>query len=344
MADTTTGRKNRRVTIDRIAREAGVSLTTVSRALNNRPDIHPDTRARILTVAQELGYTPSAIARSLATRRTHTIGLAVRTHLDVWAAQTLLPIENAARDSGYEVFVSTHNAEVDRERSILKAFYSRHVEGMIVVSSVLGEDIPALQESTGIPIVLISPLVQASHRHTVRTDDVRGARSGTEYLIRLGHRRIAYIGAPEWTAPGRDRLEGYRAALETHGIPWDPQLVFGGDAHETGGSEGVQALLALDDAPTAVMCFNDLTAVGVLHGARMKGVRVPENLSVVGFDDVPLAKYLNPPLTTNRQDTGALGRQAIGTLIELIAGRETQGPIVLDTELVERSSCATLVR
>jgi len=343
MTGPTTIRQSRRVTIDRIAREAGVSLTTVSRALNDRPDIHPDTRARILAIAQELGYTPSAIARSLAGQRTHTIGLAVRTHLDAWAAQILLPIEEAARDSGYEVFVSTHHAEAERERSVLRTFYSRHVEGMVVVSSVLGEDIPALQESMGIPIVLISPLIQASHRYTVQAHDYGGARSGTEYLIRLGHRRIAHIGAPEWTAPGRDRLQGYRAALEAHGIPWDPELVFEGDAHETGGSEGVQALLALADAPTALMCFNDLTAVGVLHGARIRGVRVPEDLSVVGFDDVPLAKYLDPPLSTIRQDVEALGGHAIRMLFALIAGREPQAPIVLDTVLVERLSCAPRV-
>jgi DNA-binding LacI/PurR family transcriptional regulator len=339
MADTTITGQSRRVTIDRIAREAGVSLTTVSRALNDRPDIHPDTRARILAIARELGYTPSAIARSLATQRTHTIGLAVRTHLDAWAAQILMTVENAAREAGYEVFVSTHNAEVDREHSVLRAFHSRHVEGMILVSSVLGEDIAMLQQSTGTPLVLISPLVQSSHRYTVQTDDFGGARSGTEYLIRLGHKRIAHIGVPEWTAPGRDRLQGYRAALKAHGIPLDPGLELAGDAHETGGSAGVQTLLALPKPPTAVHCFNDLTAVGVLHEARMKGVRVPEDLSVVGFDDVPLARYLDPPLTTSRQDMEALGGQAIRMLLDLIGGRETQAPILLDTELVERLSC-----
>ena len=170
-----------------------------------------------------------------------------------------------ARDSGYEVFFSMHHAQVDRERSVLKAFYNRHVEGVIVLSSVLGEDIPALQESMGVPIVLVSPLVHSSHRYAVQTNDFGGARSGTDYLVGLGHRRIAHIGAPEWTAPGGDRLRGYRAALQAHGIPWDPELVFEGDAHETGGSEGVKALLAMTDAPTAILCFNDLTAAGVLH-------------------------------------------------------------------------------
>ena len=343
MEEPAPGGPARRITINRIAREAGVSLSTVSRALNDRPDVRPETRERILTMAQELGYTPSAIARSLATQRTHTIGLAVRTHLDMWGAQIIVSIEELARTAGYEVFVSTHHAEEDRERSVLRAFHSRHVEGVIIVSSVLGEEIAKLQGSQSIPIVLISPLVQALHSHTVQTHDVEGARSATEYLIRLGHRRIAHIGAPEWTAPGRDRLQGYRAALEAHGQAWDPELAFEGDGHETGGLEGAEALLALPEPPTALFCFNDLTAVGALHGARVRGVRVPQDLSVVGFDDVSLANYVDPPLSTVRQDTGALGGRAVLMLFDLIAGRETEAPIVLDTELVERRSCAKRV-
>jgi LacI family repressor for deo operon, udp, cdd, tsx, nupC, and nupG len=323
-----------------VAREAGVSLTTASRALNDRPDVRPETRERILAIAQELGYTPSAIARSLATQRTHTIGLAVRTHLDMWAAEVTLPIEELARASGYEVFVSSHHAQPDRERSVLRAFHSRRVEGMIVINSVLGEEISTRHESRGIPIVLISPLVQPPHRYTVQSHEVAGARSATEYLIRLGHRRIAHLGAPVWTAPGRDRLQGYRAALEAHGIAWDPQLVFEGDAHETGGMEGTQALLAMPDPPTALFCFNDLTAVGAYHGARRIGIDVPHDLSVVGFDDVSLVHCVDPPLSTVRQDMEALGGQAAQMLFDLIAGRETQAPVILDTELVERKSCA----
>lgn len=336
--------QTRRVTIDQIAREAGVSLTTVSRALNDRPDIHPDTRERVLAVAQELGYIPSAIARSLATQRTHTIGLVLRTHLDAWAAQILLRIEDLAHESGYQVFVSTHRAEADRERSALMAFHGRRVEGAIIVSSVLGQGLIPLRELLGIPLVLVSPLVRAPHLYTVRPRDTEGAQHAVEHLIRLGHRRIAHIAAPEWAAPGHDRLQGYREALEAHGIAWDPDLVFEGDAHESGGLEGVQRLLERPDPPTALFCFNDLTAVGALHGARLIGLRVPEDLSVVGFDDVPLARYVVPPLCTVHQEMESLGRRAMLMLLDLIDGRQTQAPVEVGTSLVVRESCAPISR
>ena len=330
----------RRVTIKRIAHEAGVSLTTVSRALNDRPDIDPDTRRRILALADDLGYTPNAIARSLVTQRTHTIGLAVRTLSDMWAAHIVLPVEELAHSSGYDLFISTHHADADWERRVLRAFHSRQVDGMIVVSSVLGQEIATLQRSLGIPLVLVSPLVEPSHRYVVRTDDVAGACSATEYLIRLGHRRIGHIGAPDWAVPGYQRRQGYLQALEAQGLDRDPNLVFDGDAHEAGGLAGAQALLSLADPPTALFCFNDLTAIGAFRGARLMGRRVPEDVSVAGFDDLSLASYVDPPLTSVRQDLAALGGRATQMLLDLMADRETKAPVVLRTELVERGSCA----
>lgn len=334
------GRKpRRRVTIKRIAREAGVSLTTVSRALNDRPDIDPRTRQRILTLAEELGYTPNAIARSLVTQRTHTVGLAVRIFSDMWAAHIVRPIEELVHASGYDLFVSTHHADADWERQVLRAFHGRQVDGIVVASSVLGAEITELQRTLGIPIVLISPLVTTSHPYVVETDEIGGARSATEYLIGLGHQRIGHLGAPEWAAPGYQRREGYRQALESTGIAWDPGLVFVGDAQETGGLAGAQVLLSRPEPPTAFFCFNDLTAVGAFRGVRQRGLRVPHNVSVVGFDDVPLASYVDPPLTTVRQDLDALGGKATRMLLDLMDGEETEAPLILGTELIERASC-----
>ncbi|MGQ9599454.1 MAG: LacI family DNA-binding transcriptional regulator [Anaerolineae bacterium] len=330
----------RRSTIKQIARQVGVSVTTVSRALNDKPDIHPATKARILAVAAQLGYTPNPMARSLVSQRTFTLGLAVRTISDMWVAQIVPAIEELARANGYEVFLSTHYADPEREFHVLEAFHQRYVEGILVVSSTLGDAYPTLQEKWGIPIILISPLIASPHRYVVRTDDVGGAQAATAYLIQLGHRRIGHIGVPTWTLPGRERLDGYRQALEAHGLAYDERWVVLGDADVTGGLEGARQILSLPNPPTALFCFNDLTAVGVLRAAREQGLRVPQDLAVVGFDDVPFACYVDPPLSTIRQDMRALGYQATRMVLDWIAGQEPEAPLELQTHLVVRESTA----
>jgi DNA-binding LacI/PurR family transcriptional regulator len=334
------GKVARRVTIKSIAREAGVSLTTVSRALNDRPDIDPATRQRVLTIAQELGYHPSSLARSLVTQRTHTLGLAVRTLSDMWVVEIVPAIEELARNAGYEVFISTHYADPDKERRVLDTFRSRQVDGTLVISSTLGAAYSQFQDEWSMPIVLISPLIATPHCYQVRNDDMGGARMATHHLMGLGHRRIGHIGVPTWSLPGADRLAGYALALETIGLAPDPALVFLGDASVASGLEGAGALLSLPDAPTAFFCFNDLTAVGAMRAARSRGLRVPEDVSVIGFDDVALARYVDPPLSTIKQDMAELGRRATQMLLDLIAGLGPQGPIHLSTQLVERGSCA----
>jgi DNA-binding LacI/PurR family transcriptional regulator len=338
------GQVTGRVTIKSIARAAGVSLATVSRALNDRPDVDPVTRQRVLAAAQELGYLPSSLARSLVTQRTHTLGLAVRTLSDMWVVEIVPAIEELARNAGYEVFISTHYADPDKERRVLDTFRSRQVDGTLVISSTLGEAYPSFQEEWGMPIVLISPLCATAHRFQVSSDDIGGARTATLYLAGLGHRRIGHIGAPGWSRPGTDRLAGYRQALREAGLVDDPALVSVGDASVASGLEGAASLLALPDPPTAFFCFNDLTAVGAMHGARSRGLRVPEDVSVVGFDDVALARYVEPPLSTIGQQMSELGRRATQMLLDLIAGDGPPGPVALGTSLVERGSCVACTR
>ena len=331
----------RRATIKSVARRAGVTPTTVSRALNDKPDISPATKARILAIAEEMGYVPSTLARNLATQRTHTIGLAVRTIADMWVAEVVPAIEDGLREAGYGVFLSTHYLNAERERQAVEAFRSRQVEGIIVISSVQRGGYLSLQQEWGVPIVLISPLMDTTYPYTVLSDGEGGARLATEHLISLGHRRIGYIGVPHWVIRAQDRLEGYRHTLQEYGIPYERSLVVPGDAHQEGGYQGIRNLLALAQPPTAVVCFNDLTAIGVLRGAHAAGLHVPDDLSIIGFDDVPMAQYVEPPLSTVRQDTYGLGHKALTMLLDLIAGREPpEMPVVLPTELVERGSTA----
>ncbi len=338
MDETTRRPPSRRATIKSIARRAGVSLTTVSRALNDKADIHPETKACILAIAEELGYTPSSIARSLVTQRSHTIGLAVRTIADMWVVQIVPAIEEELRRAGYGVFLSLHYADAEQERHVLDTFRNRQVDGVLVISSVMGEDHALLHQRFSVPTVLISPLRATSHPFVVSTDEQQGVQTATEWLIGLGHRRIGHIGVPTWALPGWDRLQGYRRALESAGLGVDPDLIFVGDAHEEGGREGLLALRSLPDPPTAVLCFNDLTAVGALRGARQLGLTVPDDLSLIGFDDVPLARYIEPPLSTIRQNTHALGQRAAQMLLELMAGGQPPAPVVLDTTFVDRGS------
>lgn len=338
-----TGRGARRVTVKSIAREAGVSLTTVSRALNDRPDIDAATREHVLSVAQRLGYHPSSLARGLATQRTRTLGLAVRTLADMWVVEIVPAIEELAHTAGYEVFVTTHYAEPERERRVLDTFRSRQVDGILVISATLGEAYPPFQEDWGMPIVLISPLVDTPHRLVVSNDETGGARAAARYLAGLGHRRIGHIGAPSWARPGRDRLAGYCLGLTEARLAYDPALIFTGDAGVDSGLKGAEALLGLPDPPTAFFCFSDLTAVGVLRGARARGLRVPEDVSVVGFDDVQLARYVEPPLTTIRQDMAEMGRRATQMLLDSIEGNEPGAAVELRPRLVERGSCAPLM-
>ena len=172
----------RRATIKSVARRAGVTTTTVSRALNNKPDISPTTKARILAIAEEIGYVPSTLARNLATQRTQTIGLTVRTIADMWVAEVVPAIEDGLRDAGYSVFLSTHYVNAERERQAINAFHSRQVEGMIVISSVRQDEYLSLQQEWGIPIVLISPLMDTTFPYTVLSDDADGAAQATEHL------------------------------------------------------------------------------------------------------------------------------------------------------------------
>ena len=339
--DHKSSKPTRRATIKSVAQRAGVTITTVSRALNNKPDISPATKARILAIAEEMGYVPSTLARNLAAQRTYTIGLAVRTIADMWVAEVVPAIEDGLRETGYGVFLSTHYLNAERERQAVKAFHGQQVEGIIVISSVLQGEYLSLQQEWGTPIVLIGPLMDTTHPYTVQSDDEGGVRLATEHLISLGHRRIGHIGVPDWVIRAQERLKGYRHALQRNGIPYEPSLIVPGDAHQEGGYQGIRDLLSLPQPPTAVVCFNDLTAIGVLRGAHAAGVRVPKDLAVIGFDDVPMARFVEPPLSTVRQNTPAIGQQALAMLLDLINDKERSiAPVILPTELVVRETSA----
>lgn len=328
------------VSIKDIARAAGVSHSTVSRALRGHPAISEATRTRVSQLAAEMGYSPSAVARGLRTSHTRVIGLVV-THLtDPFLTEVVQGIEALALEAGYSLFLATSNVDPDREVAVVKAFREQRVDGILVSSSRVGERyLPLLAESQ-VPIVLINNQHDGAFAFSVSNDDRYGAEVVTRHLIELGHERIAYLGNQRGGQTDVDRLAGYRTALRAAGLKPDPTLVVHGPhGRPPGGEVGVEPLLTCKRPPTALVCYNDMMALGALHRLKQVGWRIPEDLSVAGYDGISLVAYTDPPLTTFAQPTYELGRRAMQMLLALMAGHDGEH-ILLRGELVVRQSTA----
>lgn len=328
----------RKVSIKDIAAAAGVSHSTVSRALRNSPLLSRQTIERIRQIALEKGYTASAVARSLVTQRTQTIGVVVTTIADPFVAEVVGGIEETANDHGYSVLLANSNAQPQREMKVVQSFAEHRVDGIIVTSSRVGALYTPMLSSLRIPIVLINNQHPGEFVHSVMIDNVTASRQAVGHLISLGHRRIAYIGDRFGYQSDTERFAGYREALDCAGLPFMPELVAHGDGRPEGGMAAMESLLAWDEAPTAVFCYNDMSALGALRAIHMTGLRVPEDISVVGFDDLFVAEYASPPLTTVRQPRRQMGRMAMDTLLRLMAGAEAEEVVRVPGELVIRES------
>ena len=325
-----------RVSIKDIAKAAGVSHSTVSRALADSPLIAERTRARIHRIAQKRGYAPNAIARGLVMRQTHAIGVVVTSIADPFIADVVRGIERIALDKGYRVFLGTSQDEPAREVNLVKALREWNVDGVIVASSRMGGQYLSVLEAIGVPIVLINNQgADGGHPiHSIAVDDVHGGEVATRHLIDLGHRAIAYLGGPADRLSNRERLKGYRRALAHAKITFDPALTLTGNGRvETG--EQVVHLLA--QKPTAIFCYNDMTAIGALRALKKAGLQIPRDVSLVGYDDIALAAYTDPPLTTVRQPKEELGSKAMQMLFDLLNETPVEN-IKLPGELVVRES------
>lgn len=323
------------VSIKDIAKSAGVSPSTVSRALSDHPRISQETKTRICRLAKDMGYTPSLLARSLVTQDTATIGVVITSVSDPFLAHLVTSIEKVAQEQGYSVFMSSSYLDRDRELEAVSAFHGRRTSGIIVIGSQVDTGYLQLRDRFPLPVVLTNC---RTWPHSVSTDNPTGARRATEHLVQLGHRRIAYIANQRSPRSNLDRLKNYQQVLAASGIPVDNDLIIEGDGTLRGGSAAAQILLSRTQPPTAVFCFNDMTAIGVLSGLHQARVRVPEEMSVVGFDDVESAAHCYPPLTTVRQPTDLMGQRLIHMLLALIQGQEDVGPEVLPAKLVIRDS------
>lgn len=333
-------RAARQTSIKDIARLAQVSHPTVSRALQNSPLVNPRTAEKIRKIAEQMGYRASAVARGLVTQQTRTIGLVVTTVADPFISEVFSGIEQEAHARGYCVFMAESNADPQREREVVRTFAERRVDGIIVISSRVGALYLPLLSEMRVPIVLLNDQHPGAFVHSVMIRNLDGSRAAAGHLIGLGHRRIAYLGDQTGYQSDTERCAGYRQALEAAGIEFSPELVVQGDGKPDAGQRAMSQLLTLPDPPTAVFCYNDMTALGAMQSIRQHALRVPDDISVVGFDDVFFASYTQPPLTTVRQPMRRMGQLAMESLFKLMSGDEEEIRIKVDAELIVRESTA----
>jgi DNA-binding LacI/PurR family transcriptional regulator len=336
--------------ISDIARAAGVSHPTVSRALRDSPLISAAVRERIQRLAQEMGYTPNAIAQSLQTRRSNTIGLVVTSIADPFLGDVVKGVEAVAHAANISVFLSTSSNDPDQEMAIIETFHRRRVDGILVAASRITSNYKGRLDRIKVPTVLINSQAESQYKslYWVSVDDRKGAQFAVEHLLRLGHCSIGYLGVESRPKSNQQRLEGYQQALAGAGVSYLDTLVeiapSIGTPHEEDLAAG-QALLSrlLDVGVTAIFCYNDMVAIGVLNACRERGIAVPEELSIVGYDDIKIAGYVSPPLTTIHQPKEELGRIAMQMLLDLLDSRPVQNHVLSPT-LVPRASTAPLLR
>ena len=327
------------LSIKDIARTARVSHSTVSRALRNSPLVNAETGALIRKIAADQGYTVSAVARSLVTRRTNTIGVVVTSIADPFVGEVVGGIEEFALAHDYSLLLATCHADPTREVRAVQSFQERRVDGVLVTASRVGALYLPLLAEMKVPIVLINNQHPGEFVFTVTIDNLHGARAAMRHLVDLGHRHIAYIGDQFGLQSDTERLTGYRQILDEAGIGFRPELVTNGDGGPESGLRAMSQLVALRKPPTAVFCYNDMAAIGAMRAAREHGLVVPSGLSVVGFDDLFLSSYTDPPLTTIRQPKHDMGSQAAQLLLDLLAGGKPQSRVT-QGELIVRQSTA----
>lgn len=336
--------KKQRVTIRDVAAAAGVSYQTVSRVLNDRPDVADETRQRIKHVMYTLGYQPNAAARSLALKRTRTLGLITSDFSDWFFTQVIVGAEIAARKLNYCLLLSSTERNPDDEPKYLQLFSEREVDGMLFIRANAQGDsqqMIALSEQ-GMPIVTTADRQNRLDRICVIVvDNIKGGFLATQRLIDVGHRRIGMITGPKTWESSQDRMLGYRRALEQSGIDLDPSLIEYGDWSYESGYRAMQQLLARSSHITALFAQNDRMAIAAMWALREAGRQIPQDIAVVGFDDIPAAAFSTPPLTTVRQPMIQVGQIATELLIQMIENpTQERKEVVLEPELIVRQTCA----
>jgi LacI family transcriptional regulator len=296
------------ITLKMVAERAGVSANTVSRAINNKSDINEETKKKVLKIAQELGYVRNATAVALRTRKTRTLGVVIADNRNPFYAEVLNGIEEAAREKNYHIILANTQRDYKKEEEAINLLLAKRVDGL-----------------------LITPVQD-------RDDDIRNLLA-TEYLIKKGHKRIALIDGFLYKSPAKGRLEGYKKALNKYRIPLDEPLISVGDINIEDGYERTKQMLEKNLDFTAIFAYNDMMAFGAMQAIKEKGLRIPEDIGLVGYDDIPFSSLISPSLTTIRLKKQDLGVESVKLLFSRINGsRKKIKKIMLDVELIVRET------
>jgi LacI family transcriptional regulator len=332
------------VSLKAVAELAGVHISTVSRVLRqDASTVRTDKARRVLEAAEQLGYRPNLVAASLRTSQTKSIGLVIPRLTDVMISSLCQSIESTARYTGYQLLLATPPDDMAEQMRSVEFLMSRRVDGLIL-TSVHRDDAAVAEELHRLPIPVVS-----TNRHggsdipSITADDMLGGKLATEYLISKGHTRIGIVAGPRHASTGYDRLQGYYQALDEAGIERDDALVIHTDFESEGGVIGAHSLLSLREAPTAIFAVNDMAAIGVLGAAAQRGLTVPRDLSVVGYNDIPVTAHLPIPLTTIHSPITKMGERAVATLLHSINGEPVSSER-LPVSVVVRQSTAKLDR
>ena len=327
-------------TIKDVAELAEVHPSTVSRVINGDSRISEKTKKKVLLIIRKLGYTPNAIARGLKTKRTYTLGMLIPDITNPFFAELARGVEDAANKNSFNIILCNTDDKLKKERTYLEILREKRVDGLILGTAHIRDQSILELEKKKFPYILISRNVERLNKNCIIIDDLAGGMMATEYLIKLGHHRIAHISGPLKTRSGLNRLKGYQLALKKHKIEYNDELVGEGDFRINGGYQVMKRFLKLPDQPTAIFAANDLLALGAMQAIQKKNFYIPEDFSIIGFNDIELASFVYPSLTTIRQPILEMGNLAVKMLLKIIIdGEFNQGKIVLKPKLIIRESC-----
>ncbi|MFJ7199420.1 MULTISPECIES: LacI family DNA-binding transcriptional regulator [unclassified Streptomyces] len=321
-----------------VAAQAGVSVATVSRVLNSHPSVSPDARTRVLAAVDALGYRPNAVARSLRTDQTRTLGLVISDVLNPYFTELARFVEEEARALGYSVIIGNADERPELQDHHVRTLLDRRIDGLLVSPADGDSPLMADVARAGTPMVFVDRWMPGVDVPVVRADGRLAIRDLVAHLHALGRRRLAIIAGPAATTTGNERVEAFREALRAYGLVLPDAYIGQGDFQADSGRRVTERFLALPEPPEVVFAADNLMALGALDAIRAAGLRVPQDIGLAAFDDIPWFVHTAPPITAIAQPTGELGRAAVRALVDIVEGRSPQS-VTLPARLVVRRSC-----